>query len=36
MFSQLYNYMNIFLNELLWGFRKAHSTQHSLFKLQQV
>ena len=36
MFGQLYNYMNIFLNELLWGFQKAHSTQHSLFKLLQV
>ena len=28
--------MNNFLNELLWGFQKAHSTQHSLFKLPQV
>ena len=28
MFDQLYIYMNNFLNELLCGFRKAHSTQH--------
>ena len=28
--------MNNFLNELLCGFRKAHSTQHALFKLLQA
>ena len=36
MYDQLYIYMNIFLNELLCGFRKAHSTQHVLFKLLQT
>ena len=33
MYDQLYIYINKFLNELLCGIRKAHSTQHSLFKL---
>ena len=28
--------MNKFLNELLCGFRKVHSTQHALFKLLQA
>ena len=28
--------MNNFLNELLCGFSKAHSTQHALFKLLQA
>ena len=28
--------MNNFFNELLCGFRKAHSTQHALFKLLQA
>ena len=28
--------MDNFLNELLCGFRKAHSTQHALFKLLQA
>ena len=36
MFNQLYIYMNNFLNELLCGFYKAHSTQHALFKLLQA
>ena len=36
MYYQLYIYMNNFLNELLCGFRKAHSTQHALFKLLQA
>ena len=27
--------MDTFLNKLLCGFRKAHSTQHALFKLLQ-
>ena len=32
-YDQLYIYMNNFFNELLSGLRKAHSTQHTLFKL---
>ena len=32
-YNQLREYMDLFLNELLCGFRKAHSTQHALFKL---
>ena len=32
-YDQLYEYLENFLNELLCGFRKAHSTQHALFKL---
>ena len=36
MYDQLYIYMNNFLNELLCGIRKAHSTQHALFKLLQA
>ena len=35
-YDQLYIYKKIFLNELLCGFRKAHSTQHALFKLLQA
>ena len=35
-FDQLSNYMNNFLNSLLCGFRKAHSTQHALFRLLQA
>ena len=35
MYIQLYDYMKIFLNQLLCGFRKAHSTQHALFRLIQ-
>ena len=34
MFVQLYDYMEKFLNQLLCGFRKAHST-HALFRLIQ-
>ena len=34
-YNQLGKYMDIFLNKLLCGFRKAHSTQHVLFKLLQ-
>ena len=34
--DQLYIYMNNVLNELLFGFCKAHSTQHALFKLLQA
>ena len=32
-YSQPWEYMDLFLNKLLCGFRKAHSTQHALFKL---
>ena len=35
MYIQLYDYMDNFLNQLLCGFRKAHSTQHALFRLIQ-
>ena len=34
-YDQLYEYFENFLSELLGGFRKAHSTQHALFKLIQ-
>ena len=34
-YNQLGKYMDTFLNKLLCGFRKAHSTQHVLFKLLQ-
>ena len=33
--DQLYEYIEHFLNQLLRGFRKAHSTQHVLFRLLQ-
>ena len=32
-YNQLQEYMDLLLNKLLCGFRKAHSTQHALFKL---
>ena len=32
MYDQLYEYTEHFLNQLLCGFRKAHSTQHALFQ----
>ena len=32
-YDQLYEYMKNFLSELLCGFRKAHPTQHALFRL---
>ena len=35
MYDQLYEYIVHFLNQLLCGFRKAHSTQHALFRLLQ-
>ena len=35
MYDQLYKYIVRFLNQLLCGFRKAHSTQHALFRLLQ-
>ena len=34
-YDQLNEYVETFLNKLLFGFRKAHSTQHALFKLLQ-
>ena len=34
-YNQLGKYMDKFLNKLLCRFRKAHSTQHALFKLLQ-
>ena len=35
MYMQLFDYMEIFLNQLLFGLRKAHSTQHVLFRFFQ-
>ena len=35
MYDQLYYYIEHFLNQLLRGFRKAHLTQHVLFRLLQ-
>ena len=34
-YDQLYEYKEKFLSELLCGPRKAHATQHALFKLLQ-
>ena len=34
-YNQLGTYMVTFLNKILCGFRKVHSTQHALFKLLQ-
>ena len=34
-YDQFYEYMENFLSELFCGFRKAHSTQHALFRLLQ-
>ena len=34
-YNQLSGYSESFLNNILYGFRKAHSTQHALFKLLQ-
>ena len=34
-YNQLGKYMETFLNKLLCGFRKTHSTQHALFQLLQ-
>ena len=34
-YNQLSDYSDSFLNGILYGFRKAHSTQHALFKLLQ-
>ena len=35
MYDQLYGYIEHFLNQLLCGFRKAHSTQDALIRLLQ-
>ena len=35
MYDQHYGYAETFLNRLLCGFRKAHSTQHALSRLLQ-
>ena len=35
MYDQFYEYTEHFLSQLLSGFRKAHSTQHTLFRLVQ-
>ena len=35
MFKQLSNHTKYFLSQILCGFRKAHSTQHALFRLLQ-
>ena len=34
-YNQLSEYSDNFFNEILCGFRKAHTTQHALFKLLQ-
>ena len=34
-YDQLYKYIEHFLDQLLCGFRKAYSTQHTLFRLLQ-
>ena len=34
-YDQLNEYLDQYLNKLLCGFRKAHSTQHALFRLLQ-
>ena len=34
-YNQLYEYLEKFLSELLCRFRKAHSTQHALFRIIQ-
>ena len=33
MYEQLYEYLNHYVNDLLCGFCKAHSTQHTLLRL---
>ena len=35
MYDQLYEHIENFLNQLPFGFRKAHSTQHILSRLLQ-
>ena len=34
-YDQLNEYLEEYLNSLLCGFRKTHSTQHALFRLLQ-
>ena len=34
--SQVYSYIQQYLNPLLYGFRQGHGTQHALFRLLQV
>ena len=36
LYDQLSDYLEKYLNTLLCGFRKTHSTQHALFKLLQA
>ena len=36
LYDQLSEYLEKYVNTLLCGFRKAHSTQHALFKLLQA
>ena len=36
LYDQLSEYLEKYLSTLLRGFRKAHSTQHALFKLLQA
>ena len=35
-YDQLCEYLEKYLNSISCGFRKAHSTQHALFKLLQA
>ena len=35
LYNQLYEFAKNILNSIICGFRKAHSTQHALFKLLQ-
>ena len=35
MYDEFYEYAETFLNKLLCGFHKAHSTRHALFRLLQ-
>ena len=35
MYDQLNEYVDTFLNKLLFGFHKAHSTQQAVFRLLQ-
>ena len=35
MYDELYEYIEHFLNKFLSAIRKAHSTQHALFRLLQ-
>ena len=35
MYDQLHEYAETFLNKLLCGFCKAHSTQHAFFRILQ-